>query len=114
MGSWGGGGPEKPKPYLTLEAETVKAYPTCLRILARGLGRFPLSTRIPGEERRSRWSRTGRIGTSSGHRGKQFFARLKDEISGRMVFVRGDRKVMAHLMYGVLAILAAQFLGSGS
>lgn len=45
---------------------------------------------------------------------ERFFARLKDEFGGRMIFVRGNRKVMAHLMYGVLAILADQLLGSGS
>ena len=31
-----------------------------------------------------------------------------------MIFVRGNRKVMAHLMYGVLAIMADQLLGSVS
>ena len=45
---------------------------------------------------------------------ERFFARLKVEFGGRMIFVRGNRKVMAHLMYGVLAILADQVLGSGS
>jgi transposase len=45
---------------------------------------------------------------------ERFFARLKDEFGGRMIFVRGNRKVMAHLMYGVLAILADQLLGSVS
>ncbi len=29
---------------------------------------------------------------------ERFFARLKDEFGGRMIFVRGTRKVMAHLM----------------
>ncbi len=37
-------------------------------------------------------------------------ARLKDEFGGRTVRVRGAAKVMAHLMFGVLALTADQFL----
>jgi IS5 family transposase len=37
-------------------------------------------------------------------------ARLKDEFGGRNVRVRGGAKVMAHLMFGVLALTADQLL----
>lgn len=37
-------------------------------------------------------------------------ARLKDEFGGRSVRVRGHRKVMAHLMFGILALTADQLL----
>jgi hypothetical protein len=37
-------------------------------------------------------------------------ARLKDEFGGRYVRVRGAAKVMAHLMFGVLALTADQLL----
>ena len=37
-------------------------------------------------------------------------ARLKDEFGGRYVRVRGAAKVMAHLMFGVLALTADQIL----
>jgi hypothetical protein len=37
-------------------------------------------------------------------------ARLKDEFGGRHVRVRGPAKVMAHLMFGVLALTADQWL----
>jgi len=37
-------------------------------------------------------------------------ARLKDEFGGREIRVRGARKVMAHLMFGVLALTADQIL----
>jgi hypothetical protein len=37
-------------------------------------------------------------------------ARLKDEFGGRMIRVRGAVKVMAHLMFGVLALTADQLL----
>lgn len=36
--------------------------------------------------------------------------RLKDEFGGRCVRVRGPAKVMAHLMFGVLALTADQLL----
>ena len=37
-------------------------------------------------------------------------ARLKDEFGGRMIRVRGALKIMAHLMFGVLALTADQLL----
>ena len=37
-------------------------------------------------------------------------ARLKDEFGGRSIRVRGPAKVMAHLMFGVLALTADQIL----
>lgn len=37
-------------------------------------------------------------------------ARLKDEFGGRMIRVRGAKKVMAHLMFGILALTADQLL----
>jgi hypothetical protein len=37
-------------------------------------------------------------------------ARLKDEFGGRMIRVRGCAKVMAHLMFGILALTADQIM----
>ena len=37
-------------------------------------------------------------------------ARLKDEFGGRWVRVRGNAKVMCHLMFGILALAADQIL----
>jgi hypothetical protein len=37
-------------------------------------------------------------------------ARLKDEFGGRNVRVRSAAKVMAHLMFGVLALTADQLM----
>ena len=37
-------------------------------------------------------------------------ARLKDEFGADKIFVRGDQKVMAHLMFGVLALTVDQLL----
>jgi transposase len=41
---------------------------------------------------------------------ERVYSRLKDEFGGRFVRVRGGAKVMAHLMFGVLALTADQLL----
>lgn len=41
---------------------------------------------------------------------ERVFARLKDEFGGRQIRVRGAKKIMAHLMFGVLALTADQIL----
>ena len=41
---------------------------------------------------------------------ERVFGRLKDEFGGRMVRVRGSTKVMAHFMFGILALTADQLL----
>ena len=44
---------------------------------------------------------------------ERVYARLKDEFGGRHIRVRGPRKIMAHLMFGVLALTADQILKLG-
>ena len=41
------------------------------------------------------------------------YSRLKDEFGGRSVRVRGHAKVMAHLMFGVVALTVDQLLKLG-
>jgi hypothetical protein len=41
---------------------------------------------------------------------ERVYARLKDEFGGRQIRVRGAQKIMAHLMFGVLALTADQIL----
>jgi hypothetical protein len=41
---------------------------------------------------------------------ERVYARLKDEFGGNFVRVRGAAKVMAHLMFGILALTADQIL----
>ena len=41
---------------------------------------------------------------------ERVYARLKDEFGGRDIRVRGARKIMAHLMFGVLVLTADQIL----
>jgi hypothetical protein len=44
---------------------------------------------------------------------ERVYARLKDEFGARHIRVRGARKIMAHLMFGVLALTADQILKLG-
>ena len=41
---------------------------------------------------------------------ERVYSRLKDEFGGRMIRVRGASKIMAHLMFGVLALTVDQLL----
>jgi len=41
---------------------------------------------------------------------EQLNARLKDEFGGRIIYVRGASKIMAHLMFGVVVLTADQLL----
>ena len=41
---------------------------------------------------------------------EQLNARLKDEFGGRIIYVRGARKIMAHLMFGIVALTVDQLL----
>jgi hypothetical protein len=41
---------------------------------------------------------------------EQLNARLKDEFGGRLIYLRGARKIMAHLMFGIVALTVDQLL----
>ena len=41
---------------------------------------------------------------------ERVYSRLKDEFGARTVRVRGAHKIMAHLMFGVLALTVDQLL----
>lgn len=74
------------------------------------LGHVPLIDHNPrgGEKRQFDYAETVRykIRTQS----ERANARLKDEFGADKIFVRGDQKVMAHLMFGVLALTVDQLL----
>lgn len=74
------------------------------------LGHVPLIDHNPrgGEKRQFDYAETVRykIRTQS----ERANARLKDEFGADKIFVRGDVKVMAHLMFGVLALTVDQLL----
>ena len=101
-------------------AQTVQGYcladaaydAASLQSLSKGLGIVPLIDKNPRKggktpmepDRERRYKARTQV--------ERFFARLKDEFGGRTIFVRGNKRVMAHLMFGVLAILADRLLKS--
>jgi hypothetical protein len=72
-------------------------------------GRKMTSTFLPGKApRQLSWAENDRFRERT--MVERVNARLKDEFGGRYVRVRGAAKVMAHLMFGVLALTADQLL----
>ena len=66
-----------------------------------------------------RQKRNGQVVEMEPHRAHRFrertavervYARLKDEFGGQTVRVRGAAKVMAHVMFGILALTVDQLL----
>lgn len=82
-----------------------------IREHSRQLGHVPI---IPGQKRGSK--EAPQFAPHEAVRFKQrtmverVYGRLKDEFGGRFVRVRGYAKVMAHLMFGILALTADQIL----
>jgi len=76
-------------------------------------GRKTSSTFLPGKlPRQFTWAEHDRYRERT--MAERVNARLKDEFGGRHVRVRGAAKVMAHLMFGVLALTADQVLRLGA
>jgi hypothetical protein len=72
-------------------------------------GRKTKNTWLPGKApRQLTWAESDRFRERT--MVERVYARLKDEFGGRYVRVRGAAKVMAHLMFGVLALTADQLL----
>ena len=90
---------------------------------SRAMGHVPIvdpknvrqtkSTFLPGKPKRElSWAESDRFRERT--MVERVYARLKDEFGGRYVRVRGASKVMAHLMFGVLALTADQLMRLGA
>jgi len=78
----------------------------------KNAGRKPKSSFLPGKTPRElTWAERDRFAERTMI--ERVYARLKDEFGARHVRVRGATKVMAHLMFGVLALTADQILKLG-
>jgi hypothetical protein len=84
-------------------------YATEILAHSRELGHVPI-VRPPkqGGGRELTWAEADRFRERT--MVERVYGRLKDEFGGRYVRVRGARKVMAHLMFAVLALTADQLL----
>jgi len=81
-----------------------------LREHSRSLGHVPLIDHNPrkGEKIEFTLSEAQRYKERS--QAERINARLKDDYGGRYVRVRGNAKVMSHLMFGILALTANQLM----
>jgi hypothetical protein len=86
---------------------------------SRGMGHVPIvdppqrgcqnkSTIVPRQQRQLSWAEADRYKERTMI--ERVNGRLKDEFGGRQVRLRGASKIMAHLMFGVLALTVDQML----
>ncbi len=83
---------------------------TELRAHSRTLNHVPLIDHNPRRGQKIEFSPAEAIRYNERSAAERSNARLKDEFGGRTLRVKGDSKVMAHLMFGVLALSADQLM----
>jgi hypothetical protein len=81
-----------------------------LRDHSRSLGHVPLIDHNPRRGTKIEFSPAEAIRDNERTAAERSNARLKDEFGGKNLRVRGDTKVMAHLMFGILALSADQLM----
>ena len=81
-----------------------------LRDHSRSLGHVPLIDHNPRRGTKIEFSPAEAIRYNERTAAERSNARLKDEFGGKTLRVRGDTKVMAHLMFGILALSADQLM----
>jgi Transposase DDE domain/Transposase domain (DUF772) len=79
-----------------------------IRPVKRQHKEVPFSGREKWEAREMTWAEEERFRERT--MVERVYGRLKDEFGGREIRVRGPRKIMAHLMFGVLALTADQLI----
>ncbi len=78
---------------------------------SRQLGHVPIIDRVRrGKQEKPALDPHQRVRFRERTTAERVYARVKDEFGGRFVRVRGYAKVMAHLMFGVLALTVDQIL----
>ncbi|MBO3704306.1 MAG: transposase [Candidatus Accumulibacter sp.] len=81
-----------------------------LREHSRSLGHVPLIDHNPRRGTKIEFSPAEAIRYNERTAAERSNARLKDEFGGQTLRVKGDTKVMAHLMFGILALSADQLM----
>lgn len=81
-----------------------------LREFSRSLGHVPLIDHNPRKGEKIEFAPAEAIRYNERTRPERSNARLKDEFGGNCVRVKGDDKVMSHLMFGVLSLSADQLM----
>ena len=81
-----------------------------LREHSRSLGHVPLIEHNPRRGEKIEFAPAEANRYNERTAAERSNARLKDEFGGKHVMVKGDTKVMSHLMFGVLALSADQLM----
>ena len=81
-----------------------------LREHSKSLGRVPLIDHNPRRGEKIEFSQAEAVRYNERSAAERSNARLKDEFDGRNIRVKGHTKVMAHLMFGILALSADQLM----
>ena len=81
-----------------------------LREHSRSLGHVPLIDHNPCKGEKIEFTPSEMQHYKERTQTKRTNARLKDDFGGRHIRVRGNAKVMPHLMFGILALTADQLL----
>ena len=81
-----------------------------LREHSRSLGHVPLIDHNPRKGEKIEFAPAEAVRYNERTVAERSNARLKDEFGGRVIMVKGDTKVMGHLMFGVLALSADQLM----
>ena len=81
-----------------------------LREHSQSLGHVPLIDHNPRRGEKIEFSPAEAIRYNERSAAERSNARLKDEFGGQTIRVKGDTKVMAHLMFGILALSADQLM----
>jgi hypothetical protein len=77
---------------------------------SRSLGNMPLTDSNPRRKEKIPMEPARKARTAERTSSERVFSMLKDSHGGRNVRVKGGRKVMAHLMFGMLVIAAGQLV----
>jgi len=81
-----------------------------MRDHSRSLGHVPLIDHNPRRGEKIEFAPAEAIRYNERTAAERSNARLKDEFGGRNLMVKGDTKVMSHLMFGILALSADQLM----
>ena len=81
-----------------------------LRDHCKSLGHVPLIDHNPRGGEKIEFAPAEAIRYNERTAAERSNARLKDEFGGNTLMVKGDTKVMGHLMFGVLALSADQLM----
>ena len=81
-----------------------------MRDHSRSLGHVPLIDHNPRRGEKIEFAPAEAVRYNERTAAERTNGRLKDEFGGATIMVKGDAKVMGHLMFGVLALTADQLM----